>query len=260
MIAPPTGITIVDTVVEFHRLVPVVLTRCSIKLVIACTLCRILHIRLFTFCRSHGTDEGSPRTIIKVVLWIEVLACIVVGTKISHAFRQIDAMIFARYMVRHKVNDDLHSGQMRTINKLLKLHHSVRHIDGYIRINVVIIRDGIRRACLTLDYTRMLARNAILRVVGCCSMPDNTRIPHMRKTHIVDLTQAHYIEIVHLPHSILGKRTILLASRITIAEKTSEDLIYQYFSIHPVMLFRERKQPCQYDESFPGEPCQDHTL
>lgn len=163
-------------------------------------------------------------------------------------------------MIRHKVDDDLHSRQMGTINKLLKLHHTIRHIDGDIWVNVVIIGDGIRRSRLTLDHARMLTRNTVLRIVGRSSVTDDTCKPHMRKTHIMDLTQAHDIEVVHLPHTILGKRTILLPSRITVAEKAGEDLIYQYFSIHPVMLFRERQQLYQYDESFPEEPCLDHTL
>ena len=80
MSATATGIAIVYAVVEFHRLVPIVEAWVCIEMVIARTLCRHLLVGRFPSSRSHRTDKRLARTVIEIVLRIEMLSCIIALT------------------------------------------------------------------------------------------------------------------------------------------------------------------------------------
>ena len=177
------------------------------------------------------------RAVVEVVLWVEMLVCVVIGSKITRTGRQVDALILSSDMVRHKVDDDFHPSEMRAADKLLKLTHAIGHVNGKVRIDVIIVYDSVWRTCFALDHRSMLPWYAILCVVCRRGMSQQACIPDMGKAHLMDFPQAHGVEIVHLPHSILGKRTILLASRITVAEKSRENLVNYCLLVHQIELW-----------------------
>ena len=54
-------------------------------------------------------------------------------------------------MVRYKVNEYFHPLRMGAINQLFKFEDPVLNIRGEIRINIIIVFDGIRRPCSSLN-------------------------------------------------------------------------------------------------------------
>ena len=108
---------------------------------------------------------------------------IVADTKILNAHRGTYGMILAGYMIGYEINDHLQSCLMCTLHKLLKFLHTSININGQVRINVVVVGNGIRRTGLALNNGSMLAGNTILGIVRLRGMTDNARIPHMTDTH-----------------------------------------------------------------------------
>ena len=64
-------------------------------------------------------------------------------------------------MIRHEVDNHFHTGFVRALNELLKLLHTLWHLNGEVGIDIVIIGNRVRRACPTLYDCRMVLGNAI---------------------------------------------------------------------------------------------------
>ena len=75
---------------------------------------------------------------------------IVALTKPLDTFRSRDGVILPRYMIGHKIDDNLHSCLVRAFYQTLKLFHSVCDINSHVRVNIIIVNNGIRRTCLAL--------------------------------------------------------------------------------------------------------------
>ena len=114
---------------------------------------------------------------------------------------------------------------MGTLNELLELLHALINIDCEVRIDIVIVGNGIRRACPTLHNGRMVLGNAIRRIVSLGGMTDDARVPNMAHAHLPDFLQGAGREVIHLSATVLGNRAILLTSGITITVKSCKDLI-----------------------------------
>ncbi len=189
-----------------------------------------------------------------------MLGLVIICTQVAYTFRKVYAMILTRHMIGHEVYYHLHASLMGSLHESLELHHTLRNVLGYVRIHVIIIRNGIWRTSLALNHASVLARNTVLRVICSSSMTNDTCIPHVRKAHVVYFPQSDYIKVVHLPHPILGKRTILLKGSVAIAEKAREDLVYNNLFVHrAIRQFREQPLPCRCDESCLAKPCLGHT-
>ena len=77
MITTPTSITIVYSIIEFHRLIPIILLWMRIEAIVTRTLGWIFMVRLRSVCifilGYPRQVECFTRTIIEVVLWIKML-------------------------------------------------------------------------------------------------------------------------------------------------------------------------------------------
>ena len=109
---------------------------------------------------------------------------------------------------------------MSSLDQLLPFRHAFRNLVGQIRIYVIIIRDGIGRARLSLHYFRMLLWNPISRIIRLRGMTYDSGIPYMRDTHVVEFLQRLVIKGGELATTIFGNRAGLDESLITIAEKS----------------------------------------
>lgn len=108
-------------------------------------------------------------------------------------------MILTGHVVRHKVHDDFHTADMCTFHQSLELFHAFVYVYRQVRVNVIIIFDGIGRACLSLDYRRMVFRNAVGRVVSLCGMSYQTGVPDVGRSQFLDLMEGLFSKIVHFP-------------------------------------------------------------
>ena len=86
----------------------------------------------------------------------------VILTEIPGQWRFADTFILTCHMVGDKVDDYLQSGLMATGHQTLKLLHAPVHLVGKVRVNVIIVGDGIGRAGHTLHHLGVLTGDAIL--------------------------------------------------------------------------------------------------
>ena len=173
MIDSASGIAIIHTIVELHGLIPVVATRAVVETVISRSSCRTLLVWLIDFgilgiislelrfrVANFIQVEIAP-CIIEIILRREVHIGIIIFSQIPYTCRFADGMILTSHMVRHKVHDDLHTSLVRTLDKSLPLLHSQADIHGQIRVNVIIVGNGVWRSSLALYHLSMLGRNTI---------------------------------------------------------------------------------------------------
>ena len=138
-------------------------------------------------------------------------------------------------MVRHEVDDDLHAGLVCAVDELLELVHAPVNVVSQIRIDVVVVCDGIGRSRHTLHHGGMLSRYAMLAVVGSGGVADDARIPHMGEAHVVDAAQPFRVEVTHLSRPVDAQRAVGNAGRVTVAKETGKDLVNDDFSLHPII-------------------------
>ncbi len=154
---------------------------------------------------------------------------VVILAKITHSFRLTDRPVLTCDMVGNKVDDNFHTGFMRTLNESLKLRHPLVYVYSDIGVYVIIVCNGIRRTRLPLHHGRMLPGNAMYGIVCHSGMTYHTRIPYMRNAERLDTSERGGIEIVHLAATVFSQCTTLAAILYTIAEKAGKYLINNYF-------------------------------
>ena len=221
---------VIETVVELHRLIPVVHAWGIVEAVVTCGLSRFFEIgfRLAMIEVEIGC-EPLTRTVIEIVLRIEAVLGIVLFTQIFHPLWLADGVILACHMVRHEVDDDLHACLMGALHQSLEFLHALIDIGGQIGINVVVVGDGVRRACPTLHNCWVLTGDSIGRIIGHGSMTDHTCVPDMAHAHLPDVFQGGGREVIQFTAAVLLNRSILLASGVPIAIKARKNLIDNQF-------------------------------
>ena len=232
VIATTSGVAIVHAIVELHGLVPIAYTWPIVETVVTGALGGILHIRLLAFRRRNRAHERLPRTVIEIVTRGEMHVHIILLAQVGHTSRTADRVIFARHMVGNEVDNDLHAHIMDACHELLKLLHAIVHINRDVGVNVVIVSNSVGRSRQSFHNGGMLTRYPILAVVCCSGVANNTREPHMGKSHVMNTPQMEGIQIIHLPHPILQQRTIGLTRLVLIAKEAGKKLIYDNFLIH----------------------------
>ena len=146
-------------------------------------------------------------------------------------------LVLSGDMVWDKVYYHFHSSPMRTLYQIFELLHAPFDIYCQIRINIVIIGNGIWRSSLALNHFCILAWDSVMGIIGHSGMPDYSSIPNMRKTHGLDTTKRLLVKIVHLSTTILRTCTILLTCRVLVAKQTGKNLINDDFLLlHSIIL------------------------
>ena len=140
-------------------------------------------------------------------------------------------------MVGHKVHNNLQVVAVAIVNKFKELVHTLVNILCNIGVDIIVVGYGIRRASLALYNSRMLAWNAVRRIIGSSSMTYHSSIPHVCISLGTYLMENIIGKEIHLSTAVFGNRTILIAYIGTVAKKTCEDLVYYYLLIAHI-LFR----------------------
>ena len=107
----------------------------------------------------------------------------------------------------------------------MELVHSFVDIHGQIGVDIIVVGNSIGRTCTTLYHGRVLGWNAKTRVVGHRSVPNDTRIPHVRHTEFTQMLQHRRGKIGHFATAVFLDSTILLTCLTAIAVKARENLI-----------------------------------
>ena len=142
---------------------------------------------------------------------------IVILSQIPHPLGLTDGVILTSHMVGYEVDDHLHASLMRAFHELFKLQHTQIHVRRQIRVNIIIIGDGIGRARLSLHYSRMVHGNTMIRIVGLRRMSDHPCIPNMTDTHVPDLLQNRRCQVIQFTAAVLFDRAVLLPRSIPVS-------------------------------------------
>ena len=135
---------VIHAVVQLHRLIPVVTARGIVEMVVTRSLGGLFQIglRLATI-QVEIRCKTLARTIVKVVLRVKSVQRLVLFAQVLHTTGLADALILTSHMVRHEIDDDLHTGLVGALHQLLKLLHALFHVHRQVGVNVVVVRNGI---------------------------------------------------------------------------------------------------------------------
>ena len=141
---PHSAGIVVYTVVQLHRLIPVVLAWGIVEVVVARSLGGLFQIGLcLTAIQVEVRHEALTGTVVEVVLRVESHHGVVRLAQILYLFRFADGLILTCYMIGHKVDDDLQPGLMGALYQLFELLHTQLHVDSQVRVYVVVVGNGI---------------------------------------------------------------------------------------------------------------------
>ena len=77
----------------------------------------------------------------------------------------------------------------------------------------------------------MIRTDAVTAIVGLCGMFDDTGVPDVGSTQILDFAQRLGCEVRQLAAAVLFHSTVLLATGIVIPEQAGKNLIDNYFFV-----------------------------
>ena len=145
--------------------------------------------------------------------------------QIFHSLWLANALVFARHMIRDKVDNHLQAFLMGAFYQVFKLAHTFRNIISNVGVDVVIVGNGIGRTCLTLNNTRCLMWNTESRIVGASGMAYNASVPNAVYTERPYLLQRCIVKVVHLSNTIFCKRTVWLSVAVLVSKGACKHLV-----------------------------------
>ena len=233
MVTSSAGITIVYAIIEFHRFIPIIHTRRRIEAVIARSFGRHLIVRLYSsLLKIELRRKRLARTIIEIILRRKGHIRVVIFTQIVHSDRLCHRLVLARHVVRHKVNNHFHALLVGAFEQGVEFCHAMVNVYRQVGVNIIIVRNGVRRSCLAFHHSGMLSWDAMPGIICLSGMANYTCIPNMSNAQAVYLLEHSLVNIVHLSTTVFGKRPPLLASLVAVAEKACKDLIDNYLFVH----------------------------
>ena len=111
---------------------------------------------------------------------------------------------------------------MGTLDEGIQLCLSRVGIFGEVGVDVVVVLDGIGRACLPLHRVGVVGTDALGAVVGLRGMLQQADIPDVGSPETADIGEGFGCEVTELPRAVLGECAMGLASRILIPPESSE--------------------------------------
>ena len=127
-------------------------------------------------------------------------------------------MILTGYVVGNKIYDNLQTATVSALHQILKLSHTLRYVLGEIRIDIIVVLDGIGRSGFTFHNGRMVGLDIVTAVVSLRSMLDDARVPYMCSAKLLDFSQRLGCKVSHLAASIFGDAAIIDAVVIVVSE------------------------------------------
>lgn len=111
---------------------------------------------------------------------------------------------------------------MSTFDEGVQLSLSRVWIFGEVGVDVVVVLDGIGRACLPLHCIGVVGMDALGAVVGLRGVLQQADIPDVGSPETADIGEGFGSEVTELPRSVLGECAMGLAGRILISPESSE--------------------------------------
>ena len=135
-------------------------------------------------------------------------------------------------MVGDKVHQDLQACLVGTLDEGVQLCLSRVGIFGEVGVDVVVVLDGIGRACLPLHCVGVVGTDALGAVVGLRSVLQQADIPDVSCSETADIGEGFGSEVTELPRAILGECAMGLTGRILIPPESSEGRVDDDLLLH----------------------------
>ena len=179
-------VTVIDTVIQLYRFIPVKLRRKGREAVVARRFCRKLHVSIISVTKVDARSKELMRYVIEIIVALKESILVVAHTEIHNLGWLSVRNILSRHMIGNEVNDHAHTGIMSAHQQRLKLPYSIVHIHSYVRIHIVVVLYRIGRSGFAFDYVWIISTYSIARIVGLIGVFDNPCIPHMRDSQILN--------------------------------------------------------------------------
>ena len=110
---------------------------------------------------------------------------------------------------------------MGAFDKGFELLHPLGFVLRQIRIDIVVVGDGVRRTGFAFSDSRV--------VVFGCSMADDAGVPNMRGAQIRNGLERTLVDIYKSPTAVLFLSAVMFARLVKIAKQAREELINNGF-------------------------------
>ena len=141
-------------------------------------------------------------------------------------------MIGAGDVVGDKVHQDLQPCLVGTLDEGVQLCLSRVWIFGEVGVDVVVVLDGIGRACLPLHRVGVVGTDALGAVVGLRGVLQQADIPDVGCPETADIGEGFGSEVTELPRSVLGECAMGLVGCILIPPESSEGRVDDDLLLH----------------------------
>ena len=131
-------------------------------------------------------------------------------------------LVLTTDVVRHEVDDDAQAGIMGALHERFELLHAFGFVLRQIRIDVVVVGDGVRRTGFTFGNSRVV----ILRR----SVTNDAGIPHMRNTQIHYGFECPLVDIDKSSAAVLLFRAVMLTRLVIVRKPARKELVNDRFT------------------------------
>ena len=145
----------------------------------------------------------------------------IVLAQVFDSRRLAQALILACYMVGHKVDEYTESGVVGAFDKGFELQHTLGFVLRQIRIDIVVVGDGVRRTGFAFGDSRV--------VVSGCGVSDDSGVLNMRSAQIRNGLERTLVDIYKSPTAVLFLSAVMFARLVKIAKQAREELINNGF-------------------------------
>ena len=116
---------------------------------------------------------------------------------------------------------------------VLELGHAVRHRAGNVRVDVVVVLDGVGRAGLTFHHMGIVGADAVGAVVGALGMLNGSGEPDMGYAEPADRFEDIAVDVSEFSGTVFGDGSAGNAVVTVVGEQAGQNLVDDRF--HRVM-------------------------
>ena len=116
---------------------------------------------------------------------------------------------------------------MDSLDEFLEFTYSIRWIISEIRIDIIVVADRVRRACLTLY--ELWVRWVASLFTALCGMAQHACKPDVAAAEPFEIFQGRYVDVGKFSCAVVCKAAVLLRPYLVVSPETGQHLIYYRF-------------------------------
>ena len=137
-------------------------------------------------------------------------------------------MVLAAHVIGYKVDNHFQSCLVRSLYKAVEFQHALRDIDSQIGVDVIVILYGIWAPGTAFYDCRMIACDAVWRLVRLGGVLYQSCKPYMRVAVGLDATQHGLRKAIEFCTTVLFDASLLNIVGARVSVQTCKYLIYRH--------------------------------